>query len=92
MNDDMATSAAPHAPTGGRDFRVYPEMSSSPAMSGLLDLPTPPDDNSRTASHGKSEVGLPPVGLAAMFLLTASAHFLRPRRDALIAMVPVRRL
>ncbi|MBB5911992.1 putative membrane protein [Nocardia transvalensis] len=30
------------------------------------------------------------IGLAAMFLLTASAHFLRPRRDALIAMVPTR--
>ncbi|WP_063065617.1 DoxX family protein [Nocardia violaceofusca] len=28
------------------------------------------------------------VGLAAMFLLTASAHFQQPRRDALIAMVP----
>lgn len=28
------------------------------------------------------------VGLAAMFLLTASAHFTRPRRDHLIAMVP----
>ncbi|MBF6326940.1 DoxX family protein [Nocardia transvalensis] len=30
------------------------------------------------------------VGLAAMFLLTATAHFLPPRRDALIAMVPPR--
>lgn len=30
------------------------------------------------------------VGLAAMFLLTASAHFQQPRRDALIAMVPPR--
>ncbi|MBF6174842.1 DoxX family protein [Nocardia blacklockiae] len=30
------------------------------------------------------------LGLAAMFLLTASAHFLQPRRDALIAMVPPR--
>lgn len=30
------------------------------------------------------------VGLAAMLLLTASAHFQRPRRDALIAMVPPR--
>ncbi|MET8430982.1 DoxX family protein [Nocardia sp. NPDC004860] len=28
------------------------------------------------------------IGLAAMFLLSASAHFLQPRRDALIAMVP----
>lgn len=28
------------------------------------------------------------LGLAAMFLLTASAHFLQPRRNALIAMVP----
>lgn len=28
------------------------------------------------------------VGLAAMFLLTASAHFLQPRRDGLIAIVP----
>ncbi|WP_282786083.1 MULTISPECIES: DoxX family protein [unclassified Nocardia] len=28
------------------------------------------------------------VGLAAMFLLTASAHFTQPKRDALIAMVP----
>ncbi|GGK44291.1 DoxX family protein [Nocardia camponoti] len=28
------------------------------------------------------------VGLAAMFLLTASAHFLEPRRSALIEMVP----
>ncbi|WP_227982801.1 DoxX family protein [Nocardia spumae] len=30
------------------------------------------------------------IGLAAMFLLTASAHFLQPRRDGLIAMVPPR--
>jgi uncharacterized membrane protein len=30
------------------------------------------------------------VGLAAMFLLTASAHFLQPRRDGLIAVVPPR--
>jgi uncharacterized membrane protein len=30
------------------------------------------------------------VGLAAMLVLTASAHFLQPRRDALIAMVPPR--
>ncbi|QIS05428.1 hypothetical protein F5X71_26720 [Nocardia brasiliensis] len=30
------------------------------------------------------------LGLAAMFLLTASAHFLSPRREALIAMVPPR--
>lgn len=30
------------------------------------------------------------VGLAAMFLLTASAHFLQPRRAGLIAMVPPR--
>ena len=30
------------------------------------------------------------VGLAAMFLLTASAHFLQPRRDGLIAIVPTR--
>ncbi len=30
------------------------------------------------------------VGLAAMFLLTASAHFQRPRRDGLIAIVPPR--
>jgi len=30
------------------------------------------------------------VGLAAMFLLTASAHFLQPRRDGLIAIVPPR--
>ncbi|MEU7628790.1 hypothetical protein AB0C34_02235 [Nocardia sp. NPDC049220] len=30
------------------------------------------------------------LGLAAMFVLTASAHFARPRRDALIAMVPPR--
>ncbi|MEU6561670.1 DoxX family protein [Nocardia nova] len=30
------------------------------------------------------------IGLAAMFLLTASAHFLQPRRDGLIAMVPSR--
>ncbi|MGF6883659.1 putative membrane protein [Nocardia sp. GAS34] len=30
------------------------------------------------------------LGLAAMLVLTASAHFLRPRRDALIAMVPPR--
>ncbi|MFJ4651252.1 DoxX family protein [Nocardia sp. NPDC088792] len=30
------------------------------------------------------------LGLAAMFALTASAHFLPPRRDALIAMVPPR--
>ncbi|MGX1773334.1 DoxX family protein [Nocardia brasiliensis] len=28
------------------------------------------------------------LGLAAMFVLTASAHFLSPRREALIAMVP----
>lgn len=28
------------------------------------------------------------VGLAAMFALTASAHFTKPRRDLLIAMVP----
>ncbi|GAB0107649.1 hypothetical protein JMUB6875_66450 [Nocardia sp. JMUB6875] len=30
------------------------------------------------------------LGLAAMFTLTASAHFLQPRRDALIAMIPPR--
>ncbi|MFD5180215.1 hypothetical protein ACFWM1_30700 [Nocardia sp. NPDC058379] len=30
------------------------------------------------------------LGLAAMFALTASAHFLEPRRTALIAMVPPR--
>ncbi|MGY2006267.1 DoxX family protein [Nocardia gipuzkoensis] len=30
------------------------------------------------------------LGLAAMLVLTASAHFLQPRRDALIAMVPPR--
>ncbi|MFJ1457433.1 DoxX family protein [Nocardia sp. N2S4-5] len=30
------------------------------------------------------------IGLAAVFLLTASAHFQQPRRDALIAMVPPR--
>jgi uncharacterized membrane protein len=30
------------------------------------------------------------VGLAAMFLLTASAHFQQPRRDGLIAIVPPR--
>lgn len=30
------------------------------------------------------------IGLAVMFALTASAHFLQPRRDALIAMVPPR--
>ncbi|MGV9679350.1 DoxX family protein [Nocardia sp. NPDC003482] len=30
------------------------------------------------------------IGLAAMFALTASAHFLPPRRDGLIAMVPPR--
>ncbi|MEU4341577.1 DoxX family protein [Nocardia sp. NPDC023852] len=30
------------------------------------------------------------LGLAAMFALTASAHFLQPRRNALIAMVPPR--
>ncbi|MGW5571281.1 DoxX family protein [Nocardia thailandica] len=30
------------------------------------------------------------AGLAAMFALTASAHFLPPRRDALVAMVPPR--
>lgn len=30
------------------------------------------------------------VGLAAMFLMTASAHFLQPRRDGLIAIVPPR--
>ncbi|MCM6776315.1 DoxX family protein [Nocardia sp. CDC159] len=30
------------------------------------------------------------LGLAAMFVLTASAHFLPPRRGALIAMVPPR--
>lgn len=30
------------------------------------------------------------LGLAAMFALTASAHFLQPRRDALIEMVPPR--
>ncbi|WP_327120379.1 DoxX family protein [Nocardia sp. NBC_01730] len=30
------------------------------------------------------------LGLAAMFVLTSSAHFLQPRRDALIAMVPPR--
>lgn len=30
------------------------------------------------------------LGLAAMFVLTASAHFLQPRREALIAMVPER--
>lgn len=30
------------------------------------------------------------IGLAAMFTLTASAHFLSPRRDGLIAMVPPR--
>src|SRR5690606_25233910 len=28
------------------------------------------------------------VGLAAMFLLTASAHWTQPRRDGLIAIVP----
>ncbi|WP_306363649.1 DoxX family protein [Nocardia sp. CC227C] len=28
------------------------------------------------------------IGLAAMFLLTASAHFTQPKREALIAMVP----
>ncbi|MFI9407657.1 DoxX family protein [Nocardia sp. NPDC052316] len=28
------------------------------------------------------------LGLAAMFVLTASAHFLSPRREALVAMVP----
>ncbi|WP_194814891.1 DoxX family protein [Nocardia sp. XZ_19_385] len=28
------------------------------------------------------------VGLAAMFLLTATAHFAEPRRSALVAMVP----
>lgn len=28
------------------------------------------------------------IGLAAMFLLTASAHFKQPRRDGLIAIVP----
>ncbi|MBF6073114.1 DoxX family protein [Nocardia beijingensis] len=30
------------------------------------------------------------LGLAAMLVLTSSAHFLQPRRDALIAMVPPR--
>ncbi|GAB2639369.1 DoxX family protein [Nocardia goodfellowii] len=30
------------------------------------------------------------LGLAAMFLLTASAHFAEPRRGALVAMVPPR--
>ncbi|MFC9996060.1 DoxX family protein [Nocardia sp. NPDC127526] len=30
------------------------------------------------------------LGLAAMFLLTATAHFLEPRRSGLIAMVPPR--
>ncbi|MFB7875599.1 hypothetical protein ACFC06_10115 [Nocardia sp. NPDC056064] len=30
------------------------------------------------------------LGLAAMFALTAGAHFQQPRRDALIAMVPPR--
>jgi uncharacterized membrane protein len=30
------------------------------------------------------------VGLSAMFILTASAHFARPRRTALVAMVPPR--
>ncbi|MFE3054246.1 DoxX family protein [Nocardia sp. NPDC059239] len=30
------------------------------------------------------------IGLAAMFALTASAHFFQPRRDGLIAMVPPR--
>ncbi|WP_278263619.1 DoxX family protein [Nocardia sp. AG03] len=30
------------------------------------------------------------LGLAAMFTLTATAHFQQPRRDALIAMVPPR--
>lgn len=30
------------------------------------------------------------LGLAVMFLLTASAHFQQPRRDGLIAMVPPR--
>lgn len=30
------------------------------------------------------------VGLAAMFILTASAHFKQPRRDGLIAIVPPR--
>lgn len=30
------------------------------------------------------------VGLVAMFCLTASAHFIQPRRDRLIAMVPTR--
>ncbi|MBL1078274.1 DoxX family protein [Nocardia sp. 2] len=30
------------------------------------------------------------IGLAAMFALTASAHFLPPRRNALIAMLPPR--
>ncbi|MGY2028289.1 DoxX family protein [Nocardia gipuzkoensis] len=30
------------------------------------------------------------LGLAVMLVLTASAHFLQPRRDALIAMVPPR--
>ncbi|MEC3952667.1 DoxX family protein [Nocardia sp. CDC153] len=30
------------------------------------------------------------IGLAAMFALTSSAHFLQPRRDGLIAMVPPR--
>jgi len=30
------------------------------------------------------------LGLAAMFALTAAAHFIQPRRDQLIAMVPPR--
>ncbi|MVU81471.1 DoxX family membrane protein [Nocardia sp. ET3-3] len=30
------------------------------------------------------------LGLAALFALTSSAHFLQPRRDGLIAMVPPR--
>ncbi|MFE3192671.1 DoxX family protein [Nocardia sp. NPDC059240] len=30
------------------------------------------------------------IGLAVMFVLTASAHFLQPRRDSMIAMVPPR--
>ncbi|WP_028479830.1 DoxX family protein [Nocardia sp. CNY236] len=37
-----------------------------------------------------SWAGATAAGLAAMFVVTASAHFLQPRRGALIAMVPAR--
>ncbi|MFC9894331.1 DoxX family protein [Nocardia sp. NPDC127579] len=49
-------------------------------VAGLLGGPTWLDSWAHAAA----------LGLAAMFLLTASAHFLEPRRGGLIAMVPPR--